>query len=324
MEISLKKMWQFILKFWWIVVIMAVLGAGLGYFTATEETSTTKYISSAKVILDIDHLDKMEVSSSSGSDNGEYTKYNIAYSLFPTFQDLVLSSEGVLERASDEYNAKHGTDYDANGVKNMLWLEFPGNSLTFTIHCQDEDKDVSYEMCELVAKYGVQRINQFSDDVKMQLSSLYVYTTTVNATVTSENVELIKQRKEDIYNAVKAGLVEKEYLQLVDVEEGLTVSETKVTFVGYDKSVNEKLVKFLITSGLVSADPTAITTSVEKINEIAQMTNVEVVESNLTKNIIVNAILFVIISVIGLCVAQVIVQEKAKKSSTAKAEEKSE
>ncbi len=344
MGISLEKMGRFLVKLWWIIIIVALIGAGFGYFTATKATSETTYVTIAKITADMDKFEEQieffnNDSSDFNSSTNVYDAYNAAYALFTTYRDIVLSRETVLQRASEEYYLKTGKLMSIDEIEKMFWLDFPGGSLSFSICCQNADKDLSREMCEIVSKYGVNRLNEFSDFLKLELSAVPVCTTSITLTGDNSAILAFKQKVDNeselIYSAVKAILASNdstkdEYLQRADVENGFSFLESNgevaLTFKSSSSVISNTIIDYVTAngynSGLTVKEGTKISTK-EYINDISQKIKVTTTESNTIENVILHAVLSTFIAFVVICIVYVIIEVKknSQQASSSASEE---
>ncbi|MBR7110485.1 MAG: hypothetical protein IKC83_01290 [Clostridia bacterium] len=232
MNTLLKDLGRYLLKFCWIIVICALLGGVLGFVTkkpAGEEKKYT-YTSSAKIMVDIQNLNDTLGSGSAQVDaEGKviFSEYNLAYSLLPTFKEILFSRNSVVYRVVKDYNStvqdkkeKITADY----VCTVTSLNFPAGALSFDITVTTDKETKSKAILSLMCKYGISKINEYSDNVKVRLSNYDYYQSSVKVSGEQDALSAFKTKIEqkdlEIFEYIKAGLSNDEYVQRYDVKNG--------------------------------------------------------------------------------------------------------
>lgn len=331
------KLWLFIRKLWYVIIICAVVGAGLGYLTSIETKEKYNYVTSAKLIIDVNELGNVV--------DDDFNKYNTAYALFPTIKDLIFSQGIVLDRVCEEYNSIHGTQYTVQNVQSKTWAEFNESSLVFTLYYQDENKQISLDFSDLMVKYVIETINQLADNVKFKLFEMTIYTSDTitisgDATVLESYKKNVLTNYGEIYKSVETNLssnpsTQNEYVQEKDIINGLSIinndnGSISFTYKGSSEIVAEEVIKYL-----VSAEKLQSLTAVGEIKftkeRIQDKYCVEqLIEggSNKGQNILIFTFLGIFVSIVMLCVIHLIIEEekkvKAIKTTVPNSEEKSE
>ncbi len=232
MNTLLKDLGRFLLKFCWIIVICALLGGVLGFVTkkpAGEEKKYT-YTSSAKIMVDIQNLNESLGSGSAEVDSeGKviFTENNLAYSLLPTFKELLFSRASVVNRVVEDYNATVQEKKDkikADYVCTVTSLNFPTGALSFDITVTTEKEIKSKTILSLMCKYGITKINEYSDNVKVRLSNYDYYQSSVKVSGEKDALSAFKakiaEKDLEIFEYIKSGLTNDEYVQRYDVKNG--------------------------------------------------------------------------------------------------------
>lgn len=254
MSIVLRGLCRFLIKFCWIIVIIAIIFGAVGYFTKTERKSTVEnqYISSVKLIVDIKDLEN-------GTDSNEFfTGYNTAYSLFPTYKDILFAKTTVLERIKNEYYVLTNEEITVDDLKSAYSFSFPENALSFTLSCKTDSQDKSAILIDLICKYGVSRLNEISAVIKVEISSTTVVINTVELKGSEYAVnaykEKIEESKPDIYSAAVAA-IDSEYVQREQIQSGFSLKESDngviLSFEGNSLKINEFVIDYVTNESFI-------------------------------------------------------------------------
>lgn len=263
MSSVLKGLCRFLIKFCWIVIIVAILGGVVGFLTKTEQTVvvTDEYTTSVKFIVDMDHLEnnvKFDESSGIADSQVVFTGYNTAYSLFPTFKDVIFSKTTVMEKIQQEYFDLTAEKIEMEDLINAYTTDFPTNSLSFSVSCKSDTVEKSETLIKLMCKYGLERINTVSNIVKVEISSIVTYADTVIVTGSTEQLNAYKKKVEEAKSVIYTSAVESmdDYVQRNSVMNGFDFvvenGKLKLVFGSTNKSLNDFVVNYITDVDFVS------------------------------------------------------------------------
>lgn len=151
MEISIKDLWDLLVKRWWIVLTSAILCMviGLGYIAATGQVT---YQALSTVMFSASDDDKSTMSSST---------LTASEKMIETYIKL-LQSDRILRPVVEEVNQTYGTNYSISNLKNMVSIQQEGESLIFDIQVRAVQPEIAKAFANALAKQGTQIIR---DDI---------------------------------------------------------------------------------------------------------------------------------------------------------------
>ncbi len=317
----IKDLSNFILKFCWIIVICALAGGVLGYFTKSETSTTERYNyqATAKISIDVKELEErtiIDVGSSSGeSSKSLFSGYNTAYSLLPTFKNKFMSKNLVLQKVCDEYKELTGEEITVSKLESGISMEFPESALLFDVTYTSDSEAESAKIIELLCKWGVHNINQYSDLIKVKLSSIdFNYATVMvsgSDTRLTEFKKAVLDNVQNIYTSIKPNLSEDDYVLLRDIQNGLSFSEISngsyvVKFSGNSLKCAELVIGYVKSGAIDSTDLTLgdVKTKTDHLEEVYISRTSNTVTTGINRN---NTLLLTVFGAIGSLLVLVLV-----------------
>lgn len=333
MNILLKDLGRFLLKFCWIIVICAVLGGVLGFVTKKDkpEKEDCTYRASAKFVVDLldleDYVNDSIISGGATDDKNVFSAYNAAYSLLPSFKEILLSRSSVVDRVVYEYNLGVTDEEDkltADDLLENISVDFPTSSLTFDMSYSAEKKTECEQVLRLMCKYGVLKVNQYSNMIKIKLSTFNSYTASVAVSGEKANLDAYKtkitQNYENIFNYVNASLTDNEYIQLFDVANGFSFVESDgVLTVSYESNFNkcvQKALEYVTATSFATNVTIGESQSNAKVIEEFNVFEIEKLAQNgPVNNTLVLAVFGAVLSAVILCVIFIFKTNKEKSTT---------
>ena len=316
MKNLLKDFSRFLLKFCWIIVACALLGLASGFLTKKDATKEEKYsyITSAKLTVDIERLEESVDPTSENAGELKFSLFNTAYSLLPTFREIIYSKNTVLQRISEEYFAISGEEITPDELIEDLGVSYHEGALTFDVSYKSEDKEKCETIVDLVCKYGLEVVNNVSVDVKLCVGNVSECVSSAKLLGTSQAIDAfitkINNNTQAIYDNVKATLTGSDYVSIFDIQNSFKFTKDngslKIEYLSSNENVANKVVQYVLSSSFLGTELTideGITNSKNYVDEISTTEIIDVNESRAVNNIVSLTVAGAVCSFVVLCIA---------------------
>lgn len=153
--LELNQMWQIIKKYFWGLIFMTIIGAGVGYSIAKFVIAPT-YSSSTSMLVN-------RSAEETSTPNANLSDQQADVQLISTYKNLITSSN-VLETVSDKLakpSSKKRYNLSVDDLKDMVSISSQANSQVFSIDVKSNNAQLSANIANVVASVFKDKIGDF-------------------------------------------------------------------------------------------------------------------------------------------------------------------